>query len=337
MSHLVVDDLTNLAPWRARTPGGAASNAIKLEPDTESPLGGPTLTIRATADAQGHRVERARAAVDLTSFADLELWVRSDRVADGSDGRPFFFELRLGSAALAVGAAGNDWHRLIPVAAQDVWQPVPLALDDLPAAVRSALTAISFTCVDASTPFTIHLDRILAVSGELVGDVDAALLDRLGGKLEVAGAAVPAIVEPAAAPNGPFFRIKNYAVRPALERSPSGGIRTDHTEHGFSIRPPSVAVDLFYAIEAVADARADAARLLEFAFSDLAPRSTLDVAGRPLTVDWVEAPPLALPAIPTQPTLHVKVATSQRASAAREAAVPPFNRIDLEVDSRASA
>src|SRR6266536_3055233 len=163
----------------------ARSNAIKLEPDTESPLGGPTLTIRATADAQGHRVERARAAVDLTSFADLELWVRSDRVADGSDGRPFFFELRLGSA-------GNDWHRLIPVAAQDVWQPVPLALDDLPAAVRSALTAISFTCVDASTPFTIHLDRILAVSGELVGDVDAALLDRLGGKLEVAGAAVPA-------------------------------------------------------------------------------------------------------------------------------------------------
>jgi hypothetical protein len=337
MSHFVVDDLADLAPWRAVTPNGAASNAITVQRGRVSRLGAPTMEIQATADAQGHRVERTLAAVDLTAFADLELWVRSDRAADGSEDRPFFLELRLGSNALAIGAGGNDWHRLIQVEAPNVWQPVPLALDDLPEAVRGALTAIRLTCLDASVPFTTHLDRILAVTSELVADVDAALLDRLGGEVDVGGTPAPAIVEPTAPPGGAFFRVKNYALRPAPERSPSSGTRTDHTEHGFSIRPASVPVDLFYAVEAVADERADAARLLEFALSGFAPRSTLEVAGRPLTVDWVDGPPLALPEIPAQPTVHLKIATSQRASGPREAAIPPFNRIDVEVDSRASA
>jgi hypothetical protein len=337
VSSVVVDDLSNLAPWRARTPAGAASSAITIGPAALSRLGGPTMTMTATSAALGHRVERTLAALDLSAFTDLELWIRSERIADGSDARPFFLELRLGAAGLAVGAASNTWHRLIPVAAADVWQPVPLALDDLPAAVRGALTEIRFTCVDASAPFALHLDAILAVKEEVLGDVDAALLDRLAGKLVLGGAPVLAAVAPAPAPNKPFFRIRNYAVRPAPERSPSGGVRTDHTEQGFSIRPPSVPVDLFYAIDGVADDRASAARLLEFAFGGLTPRSTLNVSGRPLTVEWVEAPPLSLSTIPSLPTVYVKVATSQRASAAHEAAVPPFNRVDVEVDSRASA
>jgi hypothetical protein len=337
MSHLVVDDLSDLAPWRARTPDGQASTAIAIERSGRSRLGGPTMAIRGSAGALGHRIERTLAAVDLGLFADLELWVRSDRLADGSDARPFFLELRLGSAQLAVGAGGNTWHRRIPVAAADTWQPVPLALDDLAPEVRGAVTQIRVTCVDASAPFSVELDAIIAVDAELLSDVDAGLVDRLGGRLELDGVAVPAIVEPAAASTAPFFRIRNYEIRPAEERSPSGGLRTDHTEHGFSIRPPSLAVDLFYAIDAVADERAEAAALLQLAFAELTPRTTLEVAGRPLPVEWVEGPPFELGERPSQPTVHVKVGTSQRARGAREAAVPPFNRIDVEVDARASA
>lgn len=337
MSRLVVDDLADLAPWRARTPGGAPSTAITFERGALPRLGGPTITIRGTDAAEGHRLERTLSALDLTAFADLELWVRSDRVADGSDARPFFFELRLGSAQLAVGAAGNTWHRLIPVAAPDVWQPVPLALDDLAAGVRGALTQVRLTCVEATAAFTLHLDGVAAISPELLADVDAALVTRLGGELRIDGVDVPAVVEPAQAPDTPFFRIRNYAVRPAPERSPSGGLRTDHTEQGFSIRPPAIPVDLFYAIDAVADDRADAARLLELALGKLTPRATLEVAGRPSTVDSVDAPPLSLERVQSLPTVYLKVATSQRTRAVREQAVPPFNRIDVEVDSRASA
>ena len=63
----------------------------------------------------------------------------------------------------------------------------------------------------------------------------------------------------------------------------------------------------------------------------------LEVAGRPLTIEWVEGPQLARTEIPGQPTVYLKVSAAQRANAAREAAVPPFNRVDVEVDARAVA
>lgn len=337
MSHLVIDDLGDLTAWTARTPAGGASTAITIEPGPGPRPLEPGMTIRATADSENHRVERALAPADLTSFADLELWVLSDRAADSSDAKPLFLELRLGSAALAIGAPGNPWHRLIPIATADTWQFVPLALDDLPPAVREAVTAIRFTCVDASVPFALSLGSLRAVSAQLLGDIDAALLDRIGGKLELSDAPVPAVVEPEAEPDQPFFRVRNYAVRPAPERSPSTGTRTDYTGSGFSIRPASVPFDLFYAIEAATSTRADAAALLEFALAEFTPRSTLDVAGRQLTVEWADPPPLALPAIQGQPSVYLRVSTSQRALAARDPAVPPFNRVDVEVDSRASA
>jgi hypothetical protein len=230
---LAVDDLGDLTPWKARTPGGAASNAIAVAAGTGPRPAEPAMRIEASSDAQGHFVERTLAAVDLSAFADLELWVLSDRPADSSDARPPFLELRLGSAQLAIGAGPNAWHRLIPVPTAGTWEFVPLALDDLPAPVRSALTAIRFTCVDAKQPFALTLGTIRAVTQQLLSDADAALLDRVDGKLELNNAPVTAVVEPEPDPGTPFFRLRNYGVRPAPERSPSAGTRTDYTEPAF--------------------------------------------------------------------------------------------------------
>lgn len=337
MSHLVIDDLGDLAAWRARTPGGAASAELTVGAGTITRLGEPTLRISGTAAALGHRAERTFDAVDLSEREDLRLSVRSDRPADGSAARPFFLEVRLGSGQLAIGAQANGWHRLVPIPSAGAWHSIPLALDDLPAAVRNAASAIRLTCVDAAAPFVVHLAALVAVRDEMLADADAAISGRLAGRVEVGGVAAPAILEPDAAPNPPFLRIRNYGVRPAPERSPSGGVRTDYTEHGFSIRPPSVAYDVLYEVEAVADTRGDAAAMLELVLRELTPVSTLDVAGKPLTIEWIEPPALALSATPAHPTVHFKVSTSQRATAAREAVVPPFNRIDVEVDSRATA
>jgi hypothetical protein len=337
VSHLVVDDLTDLTPWSAHAPNGSASTAISIAHGAVTRLGGQTMRVEVGSDALGHRVERTLAALDLTRFDDIELWVRCDRAADGSEAKPFFVEVRLGSAALAIGANGNAWQRLIPIAAPGTWQAVPLALDDLPAAVRGSVSQIRLTCVDASAPFALELDRITALRPELLADVDAALIDRIGGRLQVRNAAVPAVVLPGDAPPEPFFRITSYGVRPAPERSPSSGTRSDYTGQGFSIRPPSVPFDLLYAVDAVAADRADAAALLQFVYSELTPTGVLDVAGRPVTIEWVEAPQLARTDIAGQPTVYLKVSTAQRATAVREPAVPPFNRIDVEVDSRAVA
>ena len=277
-------------------------------------------------------MERALAPVDLSPFDDLELWVRCDRVADGSEARPFFLELRLGSAALAAGASGNAWHRLIPVTTPDVWQAVPLALDDLAAAVRGAVTQIRLTCVDASAPFALELDRITALRSELLADVDAALVARLG-------AAAPAVVLPAAPePAEPFFRITSYGVRPAPERSPASGFRSDFTGQGFSIRPPSIPFDLFYAVDAVDRGprrRGQAARVRVLgADADRRCSRSPDVRSRSSGSTGRSSRARRSPG---SRRCYLKVSAAQRATAAREAAVPPFNRVDVEADTRAVA
>jgi len=331
MSHLDVDELTDLGAWVPRGPDGSPSTAITIEANPVARLAGQIMRIVAGSEAGGHYAERELPPVDLSPFDDLELWVRCDRLADGSEARPFFLELRLGSSALPPGASANAWHRFVPVTTPEVWQAVPLALDDLVPAVRDAVTQIRLTCVDAGTPFALDLDRIAAIHPELLADVDVALVAFLG-------AAAPAVVLPSSVvPVEPFFRVTSYGVRPAPERSPSSGFRSDFTGQGFSIRPPSVAFDLFYAVDAIAAERADAARLLEHLYAELRPTSVLEVAGRPLTIELVDGPPLARTEIPDQPTVYVKVSALQRTSAAYESAVPPFNRIDVEADTRAVA
>jgi hypothetical protein len=188
LSHLDVDDLTELGAWAPRAPDGSPSTAITIEAGPATRLSGQTMRIVAGSGALGHRAERELAApVDLSALDDLELWVRCDRVADGSDARPFFLELRLGSTALAAGASSDAWQRFVPVTTPDVWQTVPLALDDLAPAVRSAVTQIRLTCVDASTPFALDLDGIAAIHPDLLANDDAALAAFLGAAAHAAG------------------------------------------------------------------------------------------------------------------------------------------------------
>lgn len=338
MSRRVVADVADAGLWPASTPAGEPSTELSVVVDPTGWSGAPAMTLAVNAGAEGHRVAHALAApVDVSGFDDLELWVRGTRIADGSPASPLYMELRLGSAALEIGAVANPWHRLIPLSQTGAWQPVTIGLQDLPAEVRGAVAQLRLTCVEASEAFSLQLGAVGVRAAELLLDVDAALVRRLGSGLTVDGRPVEVIVDPATAPQAPFLRLRNYAVRPAEERSPSGGTRTDYTTRGFSIRPPAVAVDLFYAIEPVAPDRARAAAMFQHAFAELAPRATLDIEGRRVAVDWVEGPALEFDDISAQPALHVRVATAKRAIAAAAPGVLPFNDVNVEVDGRAIA
>src|SRR5689334_16144233 len=101
MSHAIVDALADPGAWTPRAPDGSPSAELSVVRGPDQRLTGPTLRIATAGDAAGHRVDRTLPApVDLSPFADLELWLRSDRPGDGSDAQPFFLELRLGSPAL---------------------------------------------------------------------------------------------------------------------------------------------------------------------------------------------------------------------------------------------
>lgn len=341
MSRLVIDPFDNLQAWSAHGGDGGPSDEISISLGGPARTGRPTALVQAAPKADGHYVERQGAAADLRPFSDLELWVRSQRVATGSVENPFYVEIRLGSAALPVGAGANTWHRFVPVAQPGVWEPVPLDLGDLPAAVRSAVTTLRLRCLDAGEGWALALDQILAVREDMLADLDEALRARLDGRVVLANKPVPAVVVPVTAPEPkpPFLRISNYDVRPDLERSPTRGRHTDHTEQGFVVRPPSVAYSVYYAVEAVAADRPSAARMFAAALAELAPTSTVTSNGRPLTAEWVEPPTYASPPAtappPDHPTLHLKVSTSLARRASRETAVPVSNVVTVEVDQRA--
>jgi hypothetical protein len=286
--------------------------------------------------ALGHRLERSVTATDLTGQTDLQLWIRADRAADGTEGHPFFLELRLGSAAAPIAAGSAAWHRLIPVAIAGQWLSVHVSLADLPAAVRSAVTEIRITCVD-SRPFVAHLDTIAAINDEMLVDVEDALVRLLGGRLRIGGALVPCVIVPAPLlPDEPYLRISSVDVRPAPERSASGPIRSDYTETGFSLRPPTVAYDLTYAVRPVAADRSTVARMLDFVLGEVAPVSTLVVNDRPLAMEFAQPPP-ATGLAPDDAAIHLRVSAQRRSAAGHERAIPPFNLVEVEVDHSATA
>ncbi|MBG0831241.1 hypothetical protein HS041_26180 [Planomonospora sp. ID67723] len=222
--------------------------------------------------------------MDLRGFDDIELWAGGDRLADGTAERPFFCEVRLGSAEAPIASAANRWHRYVPVADPGSPQRVLFSLDDLPASVRTACSAIRITFLDA--PASVRLTPPAAVRPQLLADVDAALLARLDDRLSLGGTPVRAVLQVARDQAKPYLLLVNHSIEHALTRVPGEEIRTDFTRNGFVVRSAGVPYDLGYRIEVVAERREEVAALLEFVLAELGPGSTLRVGGVEFPVDW---------------------------------------------------
>jgi len=289
---IVIDNFTSAAPWTMTDPGGIASAEVGLA----IVPGGPTdtstsLRVETTSASAGHRIERTVPAVDLTEFLELRLWVRSDRAADGSPDRPLRLRIQLGSAALAVGAPGNLWHRLVPVASAGTWELVRLALDDLDPLVASATDTVRITVEDHTVAgvdpaMTVWLHVLIATENRLVADATAALIGLIDGSLVLAAAvparlAVPGGTEPAA----PWIRVVLDDVAFSDARTTTTSTRTDVTENGFRLRRESIGYDLRYRIEAVTTEPGDLLTIVEHVVSTLAHRRTLQVNGADLPLD----------------------------------------------------
>jgi hypothetical protein len=339
MTADVLDDLVDLSPWHAHRPDGSASTALSIMAGPPRTSASSTLTAQLSAQpgASGHFLDRVIPATDLSAVAGLQLYVNGFAPATPGRASPWFLELRLGSVANPVASAANPWHRLIPVNQAHRWEPVPLSLADLPASVRGRLTTLRLTSL-VDTPWSLSLDAILAVNDDMLADADAALVARLDSRLTLGGQPVPAVAVPTAAdpPAMPYLRVSNYDVQPDLATSPTGELRTDFTDHGFSLRPPAVVYHVYYAVEAVAAERRSAAALLDFTLGELAPVSTVLSRGRPTRVEWIEAPGTAAPPVAAPPSdhpvLHFRVTTSRSGQGLAQPAVPAFNLLKLEVD-----
>jgi hypothetical protein len=252
-------------------------------------LGGSvSARITGSPNALNHTLRRSFAATDLTVFNELRLWLRGERAADGTPSRPFFLEMRLASAALALGAAGNTWQRYLPVSQANVWEPVRLSIADLPALIRGAMTVMQLRC--AATPFACNIDDILAVRDDFVTDVDQAMLAVLDRGLKLGGTPVPAVLHPANGVLGqarPYLEITNYDISYCGERTDANRPRVDYTDKGYTLGPTSNAYELYYEVKAVADDRASQAKMLDFTLRSLPARGGLLVNGVVLPMESI--------------------------------------------------
>lgn len=343
MSQQQLDAFDDATLWGAfEADGVTPSAALGLTIDTQVYRFGDDAAsgrIDAAPGALGHFLRRSFAALDLTERDELRFWLRATRPADGTPERPFFLELRAGSVALPIGAPQNTWQRFLPVAKPGVWELACLALDDLPAAVRGALTRLELRCVNDAQPFTCHLDDLAAVREEMIGDVEAALVARLGDRISLNGALVPAHVAGSGAtpPAAPYLRIALLEIRPGGDRPRAGEVRRDYSGLAYRVAGATNDYDLTYDVDAVTTDRAHTTRILEHVLASLAPHAQLVAAGRPVLVDWqrIERSNLAEELNDDRVRLRFRIATRQVVGAPTKV-VPTLNPVSIETEPAGS-
>jgi hypothetical protein len=222
----------------------------------------------------------------------LWLSIKASRAARPG-GPPFFLQLRLGSVAQPLTAATNTWHRLLPIGTPNRWETVKLGIDDLPAAIRAAMTAIEFRCLALDSAFVSRIDDLTAVRPEMLADADRALQDRLAG-ITVAGSPAPAKVRAASqsAPSGTALDITQLDLAHAPIRMGERVEPRDYTSGGgVRLIPGGEPYDVTYTVTPIAASRADQATLLEQVVHRLAPLDELVVDGDRLPVELVRIAP----------------------------------------------
>lgn len=286
MPTLQIDRFDSEVPWQALTPANTPSPDIGFAldgPGPALPANGRSLRVTIAATATGHRIQRTIPAIDLAPFPEVRMWFRGERLAGGSaaSAPPFFLEMRLGSAALPVGAPGNDWHRRLPIEPGARWSPVRMALDDLPVAVRGAVTQIALFVLPGAGSLTVWLDDLRAANPQMVVDADAALVAALDGGVSIGGTPVPAVLDVpgVTAPVGPFIGIVHYAMTPADTVGGQPQRSADHSVAGHRIYPAPEAWHLHYRIDCTGDSADRQATIVDFVSHTLGMRGVLDIGG----------------------------------------------------------
>ena len=330
MSALVVDTMNNAAQWTplqadAVTP---STDLVVASDNTVFARGadGVCMRIEGSTAAEGHLIRRSLGPIDISGFRELRLSLRSGRVA-GEASAPFFLELRLASAALPFGNAGNTWNRLLPVASSGVWTTVKLSLDDLPGGIATALTQIQVRCISGNPPFIAHIDDLIAVLPELIVDANQALQARLSG-IVIGGTAVGATVrspgEPP--PAAPALDIVNTDVQYAPPRVRDADALRDYTDDGhLSLVPLGDPYDIYYSVTPLSTTADENAGMVEAVLQRIGPSDELDVNGDSYMVETLWLPREERPAGGDEsPVLYYKVG-ARTATAARR----PVRRVDV--------
>lgn len=188
MSGLLIHDMDSA--WLSSDAlllAAAADSAVVAAP------GAASLRLIAQSGSTGTTVQFAPAApLDLTAYDELRFYVRATRPADGSAAAPFYLEF---SYVDAGDAAGEEHRWFVPVNAANEWEQRRIGIG---ADRRSAINLLRFRSL-TGRPFTCWLDELLAVSEDMLPDVEAALVAAVSGGLVLPGVSAVPLLQAAAA------------------------------------------------------------------------------------------------------------------------------------------
>lgn len=326
MPHLDLPIFDDPAPWVVDAPAGAlVDTTVEMSPGPRASR--PGLRLRLGAGA-GNRADITVAAQDLRAFDDVQFWVRANRAMDEQHG--FLAEVRFGATNLGIGQPSNRWFRYIPASGDRRWTLVTVSLDDAHDRVRRNFNAVRLTVL-GDGPATIELASASAIRRAPLEDVEGALITLLGGKVTLGGGVVPAIVAPdAPAGGGPHLRIRPVAARSAIDAARSGEVRTDYTDRGYRVRSNPSPMDLEYAVDVIADTRADQRALTDLLIRSIPEQGSLEVAGRPTPMSWTG--PLGTAGDPPVPSAPIRLTVPRPTDLEPRPVVRPYDSVRLEVD-----
>jgi hypothetical protein len=301
-------------PWQVSSSLWSLSTDATADATGRDGLG---MVIRAAAGAESDPAPSAQRTftppLDLREAAELRFWLRSSRPADGSATRPFYLAFE---ATTEPAAPGAQWRRFLEVRQPDLWTLQRLWLDDMPADLRQAVGVLRMASLDATIAFDAAVDDLLAVRPEAVSDVDAALLERFDGMLDV-----PAILDLPESPGSrtpPFILITPWSVLPLERRTGTDEVVDNHTDGGAFVRPAPAHIQLEYRVDAVAGTRAAKARLVEAIVSEVLTHQRLIAANAPVTLEpFVPSSEEAATIEPGRTPLFVRVTNDVETGARR--------------------
>lgn len=280
-------------------------------------------------------------SISLAGYAEIRFWLQCNQPADGSAERPYCLTFQVGLGGSLVGA----WP--LPVGRPGEWELQRLELGALSS---QSIDWVEISWAKPSISFRATLDDLMAVRDEMITDADAALVELLDSQVEAtagSGTPAPAVVWQAGSTDGtapdeaPYIRIMPYAIRLARDRTTADEARGVLPGGLYWLRPPSVAYDLYYQVEAVGGTRAQRNRLTEFILATLCPERVIWVGSQLLPVQWVDVASLEVPVPDHGPAsvtgggrtpVHVRVRATQEPGSRK--VVPPVAQAVLAAGAR---
>lgn len=291
MAHLMLG--AGSTPFVTDGPAAAALRSTVVQTPVRYGPDALAWQLEGLADQAAHGVTYTTrlplsAVTDLTPYGEIRLWLNASRAAGSAPDSPPYLAFVAGRG----GAVLASWP--LTVARAGHWELHRLDLADLPD------RQIDWVAVDwhsAGVGFRAVLDDLMAVQDQFLTDEDGALLALLDGQVEAtagSGVTVPAVlwqpdltgwVEPAVEP---YIRVVPCGMILARDRMAADEARGITPAGQIWLRPPQVAVDLYYQVDVVRGTRSQKNRVQQFLLSTLCPRRMLWVGGGLLALEWID-------------------------------------------------